>query len=333
MLHTHHWGISLDEDGLGRRLAALAEKRPDLVREVFRLVGTSDGAQIARVMLGLLLDDQLRNLRWNDEGVKLLNELNKTLVNNSLTSDGRGHAEEDRIFRERIGRALLQGDDVTFIVIAPQVVEGEQVPIKLTADTLLKISPVLGDKAEQIAADLNVAVRDAQIKTRIGQAMFIAQVLHEIGERGDLNEKGGKVIYNGRTYDYFFYMYDKESPNPRRRKVALDLGNTELGDGARFHGRGYIQLTGRQNYRAAGEYLGIDLENNPDLAADPSIAARVAGWFWRYGNGDCNSLTKEDTEANFRRVTMRINGGLNGYEERKALYKLAKEALGINGSR
>ncbi|MFH4243088.1 glycoside hydrolase family 19 protein, partial [Acinetobacter baumannii] len=60
-------------------------------------------------------------------------------------------------------------------------------------------------------------------------------------------------------------MYDKESPNPRRRKVALDLGNTELGDGARFHGRGYIQLTGRQNYRAAGEYLGIDLENNPDL--------------------------------------------------------------------
>ncbi|WP_233358148.1 hypothetical protein, partial [Vibrio cholerae] len=62
----------------------------------------------------------------------------------------------------------MQGDDVTFIVIAPQVVEGEQVPIKLTADTLLKISPVLGDKAEQIAADLNVAVRDAQIKTRIG---------------------------------------------------------------------------------------------------------------------------------------------------------------------
>ncbi len=58
------------------------------------------------------------------------------------------------------------------------------------------------------------------------------------------------------------------------------MGNDDAGDGYRYRGRGFIQLTGEDNYRAAGQDLGLDLLNNPELAADPENARRIALWFW-----------------------------------------------------
>src|SRR5438034_4989813 len=72
-----------------------------------------------------------------------------------------------------------------------------------------------------------------------------------------INEYGGNA--------YFTKMYEGRK----------DLGNTQPGDGARYHGRGYIQLTGRANYRAYGQKLGLPLEQNPDLALQPDVAARI----------------------------------------------------------
>ena len=81
---------------------------------------------------------------------------------------------------------------------------------------------------------------------------------------------------------YFFRMYDRKGARPA---VAKRLGNTQDGDGARYFGRGYVQLTGRANYHNAGSKLGVDLEGKPDLALDPDVAAKVMvlgmsqGWF------------------------------------------------------
>jgi putative chitinase len=61
---------------------------------------------------------------------------------------------------------------------------------------------------------------------------------------------------------------------------ARNLGNTENGDGWKYRGRGYIQLTGRSNYAAASKALGIDLIGNPDLANDPAIAAKLIPWYY-----------------------------------------------------
>lgn len=81
---------------------------------------------------------------------------------------------------------------------------------------------------------------------------------------------------------YFHRMYDIGGQRP---KLAKANGNVNAGDGARYFGRGYVQLTWRSNYRRAGDKLGYPLEGNPDLAMRPDIAAAIMrrgmdeGWF------------------------------------------------------
>ncbi|MFD0726417.1 peptidoglycan-binding protein [Lysobacter brunescens] len=88
------------------------------------------------------------------------------------------------------------------------------------------------------------------------------------------------------------------------------LGNTEPGDGWRFHGRGYVQLTGRANYESVGQALGLDLVNNPDLAADREIAARIAIHYWK------DRVRTQGHQLNVREATQDINGGYNHLKER-----------------
>lgn len=81
---------------------------------------------------------------------------------------------------------------------------------------------------------------------------------------------------------YFFRMYDMQGSRP---DVARRLGNTVPGDGVKFHGRGYPQITGRRNYQLASDKIGVDLIENPTLALRADIAAKIMrrgmteGWF------------------------------------------------------
>jgi hypothetical protein len=106
---------------------------------------------------------------------------------------------------------------------------------------------------------------------------------------------------------YFNSRYGPEGNNPR---LARTLGNVNLGDGARYKGRGYVQLTGRRNYRDWGNRLGKDLEGNPDLAFDAAISTHILiegallGTFTGKKLGDYFNVTTDDWR-NARRV---ING-------------------------
>ena len=108
----------------------------------------------------------------------------------------------------------------------------------------------------------------------------------------------------------------KEFSNGTQYEGRADLGNTQPGDGALYKGRGFIQITGRANYTAAGKALGIDLVNHPELAERPDIATKVSIWYW-------NTRVKPNVGnfANTKAVTKKVNGGVNGLQQRTKLTK------------
>jgi predicted chitinase len=133
-------------------------------------------------------------------------------------------------------------------------------------------------------------------------AAFLAQIGHESGGLRYTVE-----LASGQAYEW--------------RK---DLGNVNPGDGVKFKGRGWIQLTGRHNYRQAGKAIGVDLEAKPELAADPKYLGLLAGWFWSSRN-----LNYWADKGDFEKITRLINGGLNGYADRLSYWQRAKKVLGI----
>lgn len=92
--------------------------------------------------------------------------------------------------------------------------------------------------------------------------------------------------------------------------MGQQLGNVHPGDGAKYHGRGYIQLTGRSNYRNYGARIGINLEESPDLALDPAIAAMILCLYFK-DRDICSMAIRHDWQA----VRRAVNGGLNGWAE------------------
>jgi putative chitinase len=87
-------------------------------------------------------------------------------------------------------------------------------------------------------------------------------------------------------------------------------GNDEPGDGWKYHGRGYIQLTGKDNYAAAGKALDLDLVKHPELAADPQNASKIATWYWE---NRVPEAARDDVKA----ATKAVNGKYNGLEDRE----------------
>lgn len=138
-------------------------------------------------------------------------------------------------------------------------------------------------------------------------AQFMAQTKHESWDFERLKEKPQPGVKG-----YFAKKYDpKFAP-----KTAKILGNKHVGDGERYHGRGFIQLTGRDNYRMASQALGIDLLNHPELASRPDVAAKIAVWYW-------NTRVKPHV-GNFsdtKTVTQKINPAAKGLDSRHENFK------------
>ena len=99
-------------------------------------------------------------------------------------------------------------------------------------------------------------------------------------------------------------------------KKARELGNTEPGDGFRYRGNGILQTTGRGNHRRMGQACGVDFEGNPNLVTAPEHALKPALQEWTEGN-----LNFFADKNDIRTITLRINGGLNGFPERQAFFK------------
>jgi putative chitinase len=106
-----------------------------------------------------------------------------------------------------------------------------------------------------------------------------------------------------------------------------DLGNTSSGDGKKYKGRGIFQLTGKANYTSMSKILGVDLVNKPELAKTAEISIQTACEYWN-GRKLSDFADKDDVTS----ITKKINGGLNGFEDRKAFLSRAKQFINSTSS-
>lgn len=185
----------------------------------------------------------------------------------------------------------------------------------LTVEQLAAIMPALpAGRRNTYMPFLADALEEFAIDSPARMAAFLAQLAHESGQLRFMEEIWG--------------------PTPAQKRyepvtsLATTLGNTGIGDGKRFKGRGPIQITGRANYRRYGGLLGVDLETAPQLAARPDLAFRIAGLFW--SRNGLNELADEVTAESFKKITKRINGGLNGLADRERFYAMACLTLAVS---
>ena len=171
----------------------------------------------------------------------------------------------------------------------------------LGRNTLTAVFQKLGasqSRAEELGLAANIHFRTYGILDSSFRLIhFLAQLAHESGNFRYMEEIASGAAYEGRK----------------------DLGNVNKGDGVRYKGRGPIQLTGRANYRKYGQELGIDFENNPAIVALPSVGMLVACKYWSENN--LNVFADYDDVTT---ITRRINGGLNGFDDRKNKLSMIK---------
>lgn len=151
-------------------------------------------------------------------------------------------------------------------------------------------------------------------------AGFIGQCQHESGNFRRLTEN---LNYSGKALRAVWpsrFKSDEQAaayhrqPEKIANKVYADrLGNgsEESGEGWKYRGRGVIQLTGKANYAAASDAIGIDFVAEPDLVTQPLYAVMTAGWFWK-----TNKLNYLCDSQDWKTLTKRINGGTIGLEDR-----------------
>lgn len=179
--------------------------------------------------------------------------------------------------------------------------------MKLSEKDLLALAPKANLKHLE---HINATLEKWSINTPLRVAAFIAQCGHEsfawkTGENfGRLEEVADGNAYEG-------------------NKI---LGNSVKGDGKRFKGRGVIQLTGRFNYTAYSKYAKVDFLTNPERLTELKYAWDSAGWYWNW-----KGLNSFADAGNFTGLTKRINGGINGLEDREKRYLKALEYFKENG--
>lgn len=196
------------------------------------------------------------------------------------------------------------------------------------------ITPALGDKWFPHVTE---AMQMFGINSPKRQAHFIAQIGTESGGFRSVQESlnysvSGLAIFGSRLTSAQREQLGRKpgepALSPQRQEAIANLvyggryGNNMNGDGWLYRGRGLKQITFKDNYAACGKALGLNLIADPSLLTQDRYAALSAGWFWS-ANG-CNAFADAGDVVG---LTKRINGGLNGIDDRKARTRIAEAAL------
>jgi putative chitinase len=167
------------------------------------------------------------------------------------------------------------------------------------------------------------------VNTPLRIAHFMAQIEHESGlkpiaENLNYSAAGLRSTFGRHFLEVESVMFARKPEQIANRAYAnrMGNGNEKSGDGWKFRGRGFIQLTGKANYIVASKDTRIDFLNNPDLLLEEANAMIAALWFWNK-----NKLNDLADKNDIKAVTKTINGGFNGLAHRTELFKKWKTAV------
>jgi putative chitinase len=183
--------------------------------------------------------------------------------------------------------------------------------------------------AKELAPHLDAAFLRFKIAATHQKAGFLAQAMHESQDFTRLVEnlyyttpERVRAVWPGRfptLADAALVIRNPELLANTVYSNRMGNGDQATGEGWKYRGRGIFQLTGRANYMAAGEALGRPYKYQPELVSQPPDAVLTAGWYW--DTSGCNEM------SDVAKITKRINGGLHGLAERKAIYARLMEIL------
>lgn len=206
--------------------------------------------------------------------------------------------------------------------------------MNITFEQLQKLWPHAHVDLLHGIANASVAVFSKhKIDTPRRVAHFLAQCSHE--------SNGGSVLTENLFYttpERLMRVWPKRFPNPSSTRAYLRnpsmlarlvyggrMGNRPgTDDGSRFIGRGIVQLTGRDAYERIGKVAGLDLVDQPELASANDTCLAIAGAFWA-----SKPLNEAADADDVRQVTLLVNGGTNGLDDRVRWLKLWKAELGV----
>ena len=163
-----------------------------------------------------------------------------------------------------------------------------------------------------------------QLTNPLRLAHFLAQCSHESGgfvfTRENLNYSASRLekIFPKYFNKHNSKLYARNQEAIANKVYGNRMGNVEITDGWKFRGRGYIQLTGKANYAELDRFVVEDLLENPDLVAS-KYALLSAGFYW--DKRKINAIAdKGATKEIVREVTIKVNGGTHGLEDREARF-------------
>jgi len=169
------------------------------------------------------------------------------------------------------------------------------------------------------------------INTPLRLAHFFSQLAHEsnlkpISENLNYSAKGLRQTFGKYFTELEAIKYQRKPEMIANRVYAnrMGNGNEASGDGWKFRGRGFIQLTGKSNYFLLSKDVKIDYLNEPDLLLNESDAMVASLWFWKRNN--LNAFADSD---DINMITKRVNGGFNGINHRKELLEKYKKTYAI----
>ncbi|MBT9428921.1 glycoside hydrolase family 19 protein [Candidatus Symbiopectobacterium endolongispinus] len=202
----------------------------------------------------------------------------------------------------------------------------------MTKDQFQKAAGISAGLAARWFPHLTATFTEFGITAVSEQAMFIAQVGHESWsfsyavESLNYTPAALAATFGKRITQYQADMLGRTAKQPANQEVIANLvyanrlGNKGKGDGWKYRGRGLIQITGLDNYQACGTGLKLDLVSSPELLEQYANAMRSAGWFW--ASNRCGQYGND-----IERVTLIINGGRNGLDDRRERFELAQRVL------